>query len=525
MSDVSPFLYRDSAWLVVDKPTGISTHAANAGDLGVAEWLELHLALEVHVCSRLDKGTSGVLLMALTPAASAEAQKIHEQQVSNKTYFFISDKKPRGEKIWISKKPLDGKECETSFELVKQGRGHNLYRANITRGRKHQIRRHAAASGIPILGDDEYRGSFFPRLCLHCAEVAWPDISEPIKSPMPQSFEWLLAGKSQLFTETAAAYERRGNLLRCVTDAFRVVHRGEVQELPFAVDVFGEWMCVTGFDEDLPSAELFQSLEKVFQWLEKACGCRGGVIRTNRLDPHRRKLFGDIFQWGEPPPETYFVQEHGLSYEVALNDAQHVGLFLDQRDSRRRIARLAEGKRVANLFAFTCSFSSAAVQGDAEVAFSVDLAAGCLERGKTNFAESGLTDGGRGKFIKEDARKWLARQLRREDAAPWDIVICDPPVFASSGKGRSFSVEKAWPELAREVAEILADDGVALFCNNHRTGSDSYYFQTLEEHFPKVVKLRPPLDFPELPGLPTHVRIYLCSKQDIIPHSHRYWYK
>ena len=68
------FLYQDSNWLAVNKPSGISTHRAHEGDLGLVEWLELHHNLKVHICSRLDKGTSGVLLFALNPEAAAKAQ-------------------------------------------------------------------------------------------------------------------------------------------------------------------------------------------------------------------------------------------------------------------------------------------------------------------------------------------------------------------------------------------------------------------------------------------------------------------
>lgn len=137
-----PFLYHDENWLVVNKPTGMSTHAANEGDLGVAEWLELHHGIKIHVCSRLDKGTSGVLLLALNTEASARAQKIHQENLSKKIYYFISDKKRTKESKWICNNKLDLAPCETVFELTQSGSGFYLYRAEITRGKKHQIRRH-----------------------------------------------------------------------------------------------------------------------------------------------------------------------------------------------------------------------------------------------------------------------------------------------------------------------------------------------------------------------------------------------
>ena len=70
-------LHQDKNWLVVDKPEGLATHAGKPGELGVVEWLELHHGLKTFVVSRLDRGTSGALLLALNPKASALAQRIH----------------------------------------------------------------------------------------------------------------------------------------------------------------------------------------------------------------------------------------------------------------------------------------------------------------------------------------------------------------------------------------------------------------------------------------------------------------
>lgn len=516
LTSQSPFIYRDASWLVVHKPNGLSSHAARPGDLGLAEWLELHHDLKVHLCSRLDKETSGLILLARDSQASSRAQAIHEQGEARKTYHFITDKKKPVSAGWTCSDPLDGKACSTSFQHLESAHGFSLYRAEISRGRKHQIRRHAAAAGLAILGDTLYGGAPFPRLCLHCTELIWPELPQPLAIDLPQAFSLLLAGADSLLVEATVAWERRLPLLASITNAMRLVHRGEVQGRPFSLDLFDRYLCVTGYDENLPSENLRSTLSPTLENLSTQLGCLGTVIRTNRRDPHRRKLFSDIVSWGEEPPPSFWVEEHGLRFQVALNDAQHVGLFLDQRDSRRRIWQQARGKRVANLFAFTCSFSTFAAQAEAEVVFSVDLAAGSLERGKANFRANQLDHGGRGKFIKEDVRKWLGRQLRKKEADPttfahWDIIICDPPVFAAAGKGASFSVEKEWHDLGRQTAALLAPGGLALFANNHSAGKAQKYLTALECSFSRVTQLRPPFDFPALSSQPEHVRIFWCE--------------
>jgi 23S rRNA (cytosine1962-C5)-methyltransferase len=515
-SPQSPFLHRDPSWLVVDKPSGMASHAGQPGELGLAEWLELHHDLKVHLCSRLDKETSGLMLLALDAPACARAQAIHEQDLARKTYYFITDRPQPAAGPWSCQDAVDGKACRTTFRLVRARHGLSLFAAVIHRGRRHQIRRHAAAAGLPILGDSLYGGTPFPRLCLHCGELAWPELPQPLTSPLPRAFAQLLDNTDPLLVAATVAWERRLPLLASITNAMRLVHRGELEGRPFSIDLFDRHLCVTGYDETQPSAQLKATLSPLLADLGAQLGCRGGAIRTHRRDPHRRKLFSDIVSWGEPPPPSFFVEEHGLRFLVALNDAQHVGLFLDQRDSRRRIWQRARAKRVANLFAFTCSFSVFAAQAGAEVVFSVDLAGGSLARGKDNFRANGLADQGRGKFIKEDVRAWLDRQRRRQAAdpkafTPLDLVICDPPVFASAGKGATFAVEKEWRELAGRIAALVAPDGLALFANNHSAGNARKYQHELQECFADVTPLQPPLDFPSLPGQPDHVRIFWCQ--------------
>lgn len=483
--------------------------------MGVVEWLELHHGIKVYVCSRLDKGTSGVLLLALTPEASGEAERIHEEELARKTYYFVSDRQSR-KKEWTCSDPLDGKACSTNFSEVRCGKDYFLYGAQISRGRRHQVRRHAAMSGVPLLGDDEYGGTSFSRLCLHCAEVSWPGIENSIKSDLPYSFELLINGEKGILLEAAVAYERRLGWLQTVAEAFRIVHRGEFDSLDLSADLFEDWLLLTSYDEKQPSKQIKDSLEKVFPFWKERYQFQGGIIRSHRKNPHEKKLFGDVVSLGKKVPSTFIVKEEGLKYEIALNESQHAGLFLDQRDSRKRVGAIANGKRVANLFSFTCSFSAVSVKAGAEVVFSVDLAAGALERGKRNFDLNGLSESGRGKFIKEDVMKWLARQVRKKENDPaaykaWDLIVCDPPVFASSGKGGTFSVEKEWPLLAEQIAFILSEKGIALMANNHRGGSDKYYRSILEKHFSRVIPFQPPLDFPELPGHASHVRIYWCE--------------
>jgi 23S rRNA (cytosine1962-C5)-methyltransferase len=514
-------IHQDNDWLAVDKPTGLATHAGKPGELGAVEWLALHLGLATNVISRLDRGTSGVLLLARHPAAAARAEEIHEAGTARKTYEFLApiDSRRLGlPDTWQRTDELDGKTASTSFtRLGTTADGKlNHYRAELTRGRQHQIRRHAQLSGVPLLGDDQYGGAPFTRLCLHCATVKWPGLAAPLTAARPASFAALL-GETPDDPLVAACHDRRGQWLSPVTDTFRAVHREEIADLPAAIDIYGSWFSAVWFDEDATADQQAARLDPVLAQVQARYGCRGGVVRTHRRNPHQRSLVTEVAVVGEAPPEVFWVTEHGLQYEINLLTTQHTGLFLDQRDTRRRLALRARGARLANLFAFTCSFSVAAVHHGAEVAFSVDTAKPCLATGMNNFSRNGLQDSGRGKFIREDVRKWVARQSRKRalDPAGWnglDLIVCDPPVFASAGDGGQFSLEQEWPLLAAVCAELLAPDGAAIFANNHRTGDHRYYRNALAEVFDSVTDLRPPLDFPIQPGRPHHVRTFWCEQ-------------
>lgn len=515
-NDSEAVIYRDAKWLVIDKPFGISTHAATAGDLGLVEWWALHRDERLHVISRLDKATSGVLVFARTPEASAQAQAIHERGDATKTYQLLTDR-PVPAESWAQNDPLDDQAATTTFRVCERRGNQTLLEARIARGRRHQIRRHAELAGVPILGDDLYGGGPFPRLCLHCVSVEWPGLEQRCTSPTPESFGVSMREAGDLAIDAAVAAERRGQLLDGLGDCARLVHRGELHQLECSIDRYGAWLLVSGFDESLSARHLSEDLAPLLDSIASRYAVRGALIRNHQRDPHHRRLVADTAIWGDRAPEQFWVQEHGIPFEIAFDASKHPGLFLDQRDNRRRVALASQAKRVANLFAFTGSFSSAALASGAEVVVSVDLAAACLETAKRNFQAAGLEEGGRGKFVRGDVREWLSRQKRKRDRegleyAAWDWLICDPPVFAAARKGKSFSVEQDWRYLASDARDLISDEGLALFSNNHRHGDARRYRTQLDDCFADVVTLRPPLDFPQREGSPDHVRSYLCRK-------------
>lgn len=509
-------LCRNNDWIAVDKPTGISTHGAWEGDLGVTEWLNLHSDERTHVVSRLDKETSGVLILALNTTASAEAERLHASGKAAKTYELIAaaptGKIPPSE--WECRDPIDGKAAHTSFRLLgpiqasvthPSGNAQRLYhlQAQIHSGKKHQIRRHAAWSGFPILGDGAYGGPAFPRVCLHCTEVQWPGFDKWVISPAHPAMSALQSGRSLAEGATLAAADRRWGALDSITNAMRLLHRNEGRG-DYAIDRFDDCLCAWLYSpaDEAACREEADLLGRVF-------ALRNGVLKKLHRDPHHKGALCETSTLFGNPAKTTQIREHDLKFTIDLAGSEQTGFFLDQRDNRRRVSQLASGKRIANLFAYTCSFTVAAARSKPEVIFSVDISRSALREGIANLQLNGLEDPLSCKFVEEDCRSWLLRQQRKHPINPFQMMICDPPTFGktarlgqskksqSSIKGTAFRIADEWNSLAAAVHALLEPDGWALFCCNNQKLSTAFLEDALRGSFGEVVRYKPPLDFPD----------------------------
>jgi 23S rRNA (cytosine1962-C5)-methyltransferase len=489
-------LFRNNDWLIINKPPGLSSHGAWAGDTGVVEWLHLHQTESALVVSRLDKETSGVMVLARHREASAQAETIHRSELALKTYLFVTDRSTLGrDPEWTVDTPLDQKPAQTTFRILERWpNGLSLLEAKLRSGKKHQVRRHASDCGLPLLGDTEYGGGPFPRVCLHAASLFWPPLEQLVHAPTPLVFEalrnttapWLNAG-----IYGALARDQRGSVLDQVTTAQRLVHRGECHE-PIAIDRFGSALCVWDYRES-PTRDM-----PLDMWLGSTAPQASVVVKRTQRNPHRKgalcttDVLHDLKDW----PET--IREHDLQFNVDLFGHDQTGFFIDQRDNRRRLGQLAQGAHVANLFSYTCSFSVVAAHAGCERVVSVDNSRKALSRGIANLRLNQLESPGRTQFVHDDVRAWLARQQRKGPS--FDVVICDPPTFAApSGTtgAKAFLLEKEWAGLTQSVAGILNKGGHALFCCNARSIATSHLESWLERSFDHVVRYRPPLDFPE----------------------------
>ncbi|MNF34261.1 Ribosomal RNA large subunit methyltransferase I [compost metagenome] len=181
--------------------------------------------------------------------------------------------------------------------------------------------------------------------------------------------------------------------------------------------------------------------------------------------------------WGEPVDECV-VSEGGLRYKLDLGKKQNNGLFLDMRYGRDWVRSNAQGARVLNLFAYTCGFSVAAIEGGAEQVVNLDMASAALSRGRDNHRLNGH-DLGRVSFLGHELFKSWGKVKK---LGPYDLVIIDPPSFQ---KG-SFTLTRDYQKILRRLPELLTEQGVVLACVNDPGIGPEFLIQGMAEEAPEL---------------------------------------
>jgi predicted methyltransferase/16S rRNA U516 pseudouridylate synthase RsuA-like enzyme len=146
----------------------------------------------------------------------------------------------------------------------------------------------------------------------------------------------------------------------------------------------------------------------------------------------------------------------------------HAVLMTSTDEAEQRAGELAGGRRVLNLFSYTSSFGVAAAVAGASEVVSVDVAAPALATARDNFEANGV-DPAAHRFLKDDALDFLSRAGRRGER--FDLVVLDPPSFASSAAGAPFAVAKHYGRAAELALAVLAPGGRLLAVTNHRKTS------------------------------------------------------
>ena len=451
-------VFEDEHLLVVNKPAGWNTHspAPFAGE-GLYEWLKNRHPRwsALSIIHRLDKETSGLMVLGKTAAANRSLTRQFDERRVEKKYILLTDRKPAFRELrarsalvragakYVSRPPHAGALlAETVFSVA----GGVIEAVPLT-GRTHQIRVHAAEHGFPILGDALYDGAPAARLCLHAAELRFehPVTSQPLSFAAPPDFS------------ADARLALRGAIIDpALTDAYRLTH-GAADGWP------GLYLDRLGQDLLAQSAGALTAPQR--QLIERI-GARAVyhqvVQRQGRQPPQ--------WLWGAPATTEIMVQENGLRFVLRLDEGASTGLFLDQRENRRRLKEhyiapdfaLPPSPEVLNAFAYTCGFSVCAAAGGGNVT-SLDLSQNYLEWGRRNFMLNGLEQSGHD-FLFGDAFDWFRRLVKKKRV--FDVIVLDPPTFSRSRESGVFQAEKDYGKLADAALPLLKPGGTLLASTN-----------------------------------------------------------
>ncbi|WP_088104510.1 class I SAM-dependent rRNA methyltransferase [Halalkalibacter urbisdiaboli] len=270
------------------------------------------------------------------------------------------------------------------------------------------------------------------------------------------------------------ALEKRSSLFEDPeTTAFRVFN-GEGDGIGgLTIDYYDGFYVMTWYSEGIFAFR---------EWVIEAFGTVPfkGIYEKKRFDQKGKYIDDDDFVIGERGTFPLLVKENGITFAVYLNDGPMVGVFLDQREVRKRIRDdYANGKKVLNTFSYTGAFSVAAALGGATKTTSVDLANRSLAKTIEQFSVNGIDYESQDIVVMDVFRYFNYAQKK---GLSFDLVILDPPSFARSKK-HTFRAEKDYTNLIKETIAITEDEGVIVASTNCSTFGMKKFLGFIEAAF------------------------------------------
>lgn len=178
-------------------------------------------------------------------------------------------------------------------------------------------------------------------------------------------------------------------------------------------------------------------------------------------------------------PEKGQAFEDGMLFHLKFGASQNIGFFLDMAQGRKWIREHAFGKKVLNLFSYTCSLSVAALKGGASGVVNVDMSKGALSVGRDNHLLN---------QIKMNDVKFLPYDILKSwknisKYGPYDLVVIDPP----TNQGESFKVERDYYKMIKRLDEMTNPEALVFACLNSPHLKSQFLIELFIEHAPQFV--------------------------------------
>ncbi len=184
-----------------------------------------------------------------------------------------------------------------------------------------------------------------------------------------------------------------------------------------------------------------------------------------------RDPYGESYWLGEEGRHFLKFKENGLQFYVDIKEGQKTGFFLDQRDNRLLIRKLAKNKRVLDMFCYTGGFTVNALVGGCLSVESVDVSGKALAMVEKNIGLNNIYDA-RYLGVEDDAFDYL-RQLLYE-GKKYDLIILDPPAFAKKKKDRE-NAALGYKDINLLAMKLLDNHGFLFTCScSHHISNEDF---------------------------------------------------
>ncbi|MEN8181487.1 MAG: class I SAM-dependent rRNA methyltransferase [Myxococcota bacterium] len=288
-----------------------------------------------------------------------------------------------------------------------------------------------------------------------------------------------------------AAVRRRGeDPLLADLEGLRLVN-AEGDGLPgLVVDRYGDCLVVK-----LSSAGMANLRQPIAEALRAVPGVSRVLERADAVAARQEGLAIREGVWfGEEPEALLTLHERGRRYEVDVRHGQKTGFYLDQREARDLVQRLADGRRVLDLFSYTGGFAVAAVRGGAHSVTLVDSSEPALALARRNLRAAPEVES---RFVAANAFRFV-----RADDALYDLLVVDPPPLARRRRDLARAT-RAYKDVILHALHRAAPGAFLLvFSCSHHVGADLFrkvvFAASLDAGRPVQVlgTLGPPSDHP-----------------------------
>jgi len=242
------------------------------------------------------------------------------------------------------------------------------------------------------------------------------------------------------------------------------VYDWDIPELAYIVDIYNDRLHFSEIERnhDHSALEHTQYIDLMLKATSTALGIDPEKIYFKKRKP--QKSGGFQYSAHAETKEFIEVTEAGHRFLVNLSDYLDVGLFLDHRQTRAMVEKLAKGKDFLNLFAYTGSFSVYAAAGGAISTVTVDTSRAYLEWAERNLELNGFS-GQDHRIVRCDAFEYLERSPSK-----FDLCVVDPPTRSvNRSSGRVFDVQTDHVQLLGMALAHLRPGGTLFFSTNYRT--------------------------------------------------------